>query len=220
MTEREREKNRDKIEEELGRALRGQTDVSFTDLGFDHISVDEVHNFRAIFQGAKQELDAEGKEQGKRFATVTGGRPSSSGKKLFLLSQAVQKKSGGRNVFLASATPFENHATEVYNILSLMARERIREMGIQNINDFYTAFAEFQVEKVQAPDKSFVNKEVMKSFSNLPELRKLIREFIDIKEDETIVRPEKRVIAPILKMSEPQLEVSAKIQEMLGSRDP
>lgn len=49
-TDRNREKDREKIQEELGKALRGQSEISFTDLGFDHISVDEVHNFRKVFQ--------------------------------------------------------------------------------------------------------------------------------------------------------------------------
>ena len=86
---------------------------------------------------------------------------------MFLISQAVQKKSGGRNVFLASATPFENHATEVYNILSFMARERLKALGIFNINDFFTAFANFQTDIVQKADGTFENKDVMKSFSNI-----------------------------------------------------
>lgn len=220
LTERQREKDRQKIEEELGKALRGQSEVSFTDLGFDHISVDEVHNFRKVFQGAKTEVDKDGeKRQGKRFANVVGGQPSTRARKLFLISQAVQKKSGGRGVFLASATPFENHATEVYNILSFMARDRLKALGIFNINDFFTAFANFQTEIVQKADGTFENKEVMKSFSNLPELQRLIQEFIDFKEDPTLVRPEKVVLTPQLKMSPKQEEVKEQILEMLRSDD-
>jgi len=148
-----------------------------------------------------------------------GGTPSTRAKKLFLLSQAVQKKSGGRNVFLASATPFENHATEVYNILSFMARDRLKAMGIYNINDFYSTFANFQTELSQKPDGSWDNKEVMKSFSNLPELQRLIQEFIDYKEDPTLVRPDKIVLTPQLKMSPKQQEVRDQIYEMLQSDD-
>jgi len=55
MTQREIEKNYQKIKEELGKSLKGSTDIYFNDLGFDHISVDEVHNFRKVFQGARIE---------------------------------------------------------------------------------------------------------------------------------------------------------------------
>lgn len=150
---------------------------------------------------------------------MIGGQPSTRARKLFLLSQAVQKKSGGRNVFLASATPFENHATEVYNILSFMARERLKQMGIFNINDFFSAYANFQTEIIQKADGTFENKEVMKSFSNLQELQRLIQEFIDFKEDPTLVRPDKVVLTPQLKMSPKQAEVKQKILEMLASDD-
>jgi len=59
----------------------------------------------------------------------------------------------------------------------------------------------------------------MKSFSNLPELQRLIQEFIDFKEDPTLVRPEKVVLTPQLKMSPKQDEVKQKILEMLASDD-
>lgn len=145
--------------------------------------------------------------------------PSTRARKLFLLSQAVQKKNKGRNVFLASATPFENHATEIYNILSFMARDRLKQMGIFNINDFFTTYANFQTENVQKADRSFENKDVMKSFANLSELQKLVQEFIDFKEDETLVRPDKKVLTPQLKMSPKQKEVQESIIEMLKSGD-
>lgn len=220
LTPREIEQAKEKVQEVLGQSLRGSTDVLMRDLGIDHVSVDEVHNFRKVFQGAKVEEDAEGNAaQRRRFSNVTGGQPSARARKLFLISQYVQKNNGGRNVFLASATPFENHATEVYNVLSFMARERLKQMGIYNINDFYSTFANFQTETVQKTDGSWAEKEVMKSFSNLKQLQSLLQEFIDKKEEKTLVRPEKVVIAPQLKMSPLQAEVKQKIREMIASDD-
>lgn len=178
--------------------------------------MDEVHNFRKVFQGAK----VEGEEGGRRrFANVTGGTPSARARKLFLVSQYVQKQNGGRNVFLASATPFENHATEVYNILSLMARDSLKRSGIYNINDFYSTFADFRTESIQSVDGTFKDKEVMMNFSNLKELQSLLREFIDRKEDATLVRPDKVVLTPQLKMSPLQYEMKDRIREMLRSDD-
>ena len=45
------------------------------------------------------------------------------------MTQYIQKNYGNRNVFLASATPFENHATEVYNILSLVGQRPYEANG-------------------------------------------------------------------------------------------
>ena len=217
-TKRAKEGQKNKYDEILGNAQKYVTDVMLSDLGFDHVSVDEVHNFRKIFQGAKPEnLDENGNAVGrKRYGNVVGGTPSKRAQQLFLVSQYIQKKYGNRNVFLASATPFENHATEVYNILSLVARDRMKQMGILNINDFFSVFANFEVELDRKLNGEWLNSEKMKSFSNVQALQSLIKEFIDYQEDPTLVRPERRVITPHLQMSEKQIENLGKIQNLLS----
>lgn len=136
------------------------------------------------------------------------------------MSQYIQKNNQGRNVFLASATPFENHATEVYNILSFMARDRMKAMGIYNVNDFYAAFASFKTDTIVKPDGSTAEKEVMLEYNNLQELQSLLKEFIDRKEDPTLVRPTKVVLKPVLKMSTLQEEVKNKVIVGMSSDDP
>lgn len=218
-TKRGEEEGQGKIDEIMGAALKYAGDINFSELGFDHISVDEVHNHRKVFQGARTEKDADGKEGKKRFATVVGGTPAKRAVHLFLTSQYIQKKYGG-NVFLASATPFENHATEVYNILSFVARPKLIEMGIQNINDFFAMFANFVPSEELNQRGEVKTKEVMKSWKNLPALQSLLREYIDRREDPTLIRPERRVMTPILAMSELQEENNVKIQQMLQSEEP
>lgn len=221
-TKRGGEKTKNEYDEIAGNAQKYVTDVMISDLGFDHISVDEVHNFRKVFQGAKAEkTDDEGRTIGKkRYANILGGTPSRRAQQLFLISQYIQKKNNNRNVFLASATPFENHATEVYNILSFVARDRMRAMGILNINDFFASFANFEVELDRKLDGEWVNREKMKSFANLPTLQNLLKEFIDYQEDPTLVRPDRRVITPHLQMSELQTKNLVRIQNLLtGVKD-
>lgn len=218
-TKRGEEEQKDKIDEIAGHAQRFAKDIMISDLGIDHISVDEVHNHRKVFQGAKasKEDGAYGQQEGgkKRFASVIGGTPSARAVHLFLTTQYIQKKYGG-NVFLASATPFENHATEVYNILSFVARDRMKEMGIFNINDFFAAFADFVPELEIDMQGKAVMKEKMKNFKNLPALQSLLREYVDRREDPTLIRPERRVMTPILGMSALQEENLAKIQMLLA----
>lgn len=219
QTERSVAKQQEKLTEIIGKAQSKAGNVMLRDLGFDHLSVDEVHNFRKIFQGAKPEaINPDGtvdKSQTKRFGNIIGGQPSKMAQQLFLISQHILRNNNDRGVYLASATPFENHATEVYNILSLVARNRLRKMGINNINDFYATFSNFETSLEKDTYGNFVNKEVMKSFKNLGELQRLIREFIDYKEDPALVRPDKRVSTPILQMSGPQVENLERIQDML-----
>ena len=211
ISPRSAEQNKEKTQTILWASLRWATDINISDLWIDHISVDEVHNFRKVFQWAKTEEWEDGAKWKKddlgMFLAVLH---QNKHKKLFLLSQHIQRNNNGRNVFLASATPFENHATEIYNVLSFMARDRLKKMWIYNINDFYTSFANFRTDLVQSVDWQFKDKEVMTSFSNLKELQSLIKEFIDKKEDDTLVRPDKRVLAPQLKMSPLQAEIKWK----------
>lgn len=216
-TKRKGETVKDKMEGIVGNAQKFVTDVMISDLGVDHVSVDEVHNFRKIFQGAKPEnVDEEGNAVGaKRYGNVIGGTPSKRAQQLFLISQYIQKRNNNRNVFLASATPVENHATEVYNILSLMARDRMEKMGLLNINDFFSVFANFEVELDQSMTGEPINREKMKSFANVQALQALVKEFIDFQQDPTLVRPERRVITPQLQMSDLQEQNLQKIQELL-----
>jgi hypothetical protein len=217
-TKRGDEKKKNEVDEILGQAQKYVTDTMISDLGFDHISVDEVHNFRKVFQGAKQEKETEGGR--KRYGNVIGGTPSKRAQQLFLLSQYIQKNNKNRNVFLASATPFENHATEVYNILSFIARDRMKSMGILNINDFFSTFANFEVELDRKLDGTWIDREKMKSFANLSSLQGLLREFIDYQEDPTLIRPDRKVFTPHLQMSELQTENLARIQSLLRGEKP
>jgi 16S rRNA G966 N2-methylase RsmD len=214
-TQRGAEKESGKIESIVGQAQKYATDIMFTDLGIDHISVDEVHNFRKVFKGAKAEKDEQGNATKRRYADVIGGTPSKRAQQLFLLTQMVQKRNNNRNVFLASATPFENHATEVYNILSFVARDRMKQMGIRNINDFFSAYANFETELDRTLDGEWINREKMKSYANISSLQDLLKEFIDFQEDPTLIRPERVVMTPHLQMSALQEENLARIQSLL-----
>ena len=211
-TARAEEKQKAKLQEALGEATKFSSDILFSDLGIDHLSVDEVHNFRNIFTKANVEKDSVGNK--KRFTDVGGGgTPAIRAKMLFLISQQVQKNTGG-NIFLASATPFENHPTEMYNIMSLMARSKMREMGLYNINDFFASFANFETELDKDIKGDWKPKQKMKGWKNLKALQQFLREFIDKREDPTLVRPEKRMHTPVLSMSAKQEENSARIQAL------
>ena len=222
-TARQQEVATAKIQEIVGKAQYKAGEIMISDLGIDHISVDEVHNFRKIFQGAKPEaLNPDGsadKSKTRRFGNVIGGTPSKQAQQLFLISQHILKNNNNRGVYLASATPFENHATEVYNILSLVARDRLKKIGIFNINDFFALFSNFETELEKNVRGEWVNKEKMKSFKNLPQLQKILREFVDYQVDPTLVRPERRVFTPQLQMSELQADNLALIQEMLSPKE-
>jgi hypothetical protein len=100
-----------------------------------------------------------------------------------------------------------------------MAKKRLEDMGIKNINDFFTTFSYIQEEEVISP-KDFNTVEyrpTMKSFSNVQELQKLLTEFIDYKDAAStstmMPRPDKVVARHIVKNSPKQELVNQRIRE-------
>jgi N12 class adenine-specific DNA methylase/predicted nucleic acid-binding Zn-ribbon protein len=154
----------------------------FEDLGFDHITVDEVHNFKNIFAAAKPQnsfsKEGEQSRMANEFQGISGSQ-SDRGLKMFAISQIIQKNNNDRNVFALSATPFTNSPLEIYNILSLVARKKLKELGIYNLHEFMAQFAKMKNEWAVDSKGNITRKTVMKEFQNLSALQNLIREYID-----------------------------------------
>lgn len=204
-----------------GMAKTRDEGVQFSDLGFDHITVDEVHNFRNLFKMPRHMNKKGESEQGEsnEFDGLgSGGEPSNRAKKLFAITQLIQRHNDGRNTFLLSATPFQNSPTEVYSILSYMARDKLKEQGFYSLEQFVTNFCKVNREYVVKANR-VTEAPVVKGFENLKELHNLLTEYIDKVDGEAagVVRPYKRMHAPELELSPLQKaimdECSAYIEE-------
>ena len=190
--------------------------IFIEDLGIDHLTVDEIHNYKNIFEKAKLE-----KTDGvNRYGDIQWSS-SRAGRKMYLASQYILENNGGRNVFALSATPFNNQAIEVYNILSLLARNRLDELGIKNINDFYNLFADFKEDLVATPSwDDFRFQKVMKWFKNVGELQRLLNEYADYKADSPdLIKPEKILKKVVLEMSDLQKEIQTKLEERINKNE-
>lgn len=232
-TERQLAKESEKVKELVGSMTKTKDDyVYFEDLGFDHITVDEVHNFKNIFTTPRNmnvnvAEDTVTKESNE-FNALQGAK-SDRGEKLFAITQYIQRHNDNRNVFGLSATPFQNSPIEIYNILSLFARARMKELGIYSLDEFVKQFALLKSEYAVTAN-TIEEKMVMKSFKNLAALQNLITEYIDKVDggEAHVIRPQKQVHLPKLEMTELQREImdaeSAYItqQSMLpkAERDP
>lgn len=222
-TRRDVENDKNKIGTLVGEMTKttGQNSCYFEDLGFDHITVDEVHNFKNIFAlprnyklGKDDDDDDEnGKREANEFSKIRGSS-SDRGKKMFAITQYLQRHNGNRNVYALSATPFTNSPTEIYSMLSLVARHRLRKLGIYSLHEFLAKFAELKTEYVIKPDNSVVEEQVVKSFKKLQALQNLITEYIDkVDGDEAgVIRPHKVTHTPELEMTDLQKQM---IQEQI-----
>ncbi|GHU65033.1 hypothetical protein FACS189447_03250 [Spirochaetia bacterium] len=219
-SKRARAQEDEKIMTKVGQASRtGDNWVNWEDTGFDHITVDEAHNFRNSFSKphTKDKGDAD------EFKDIPGGSTSLRGLKLFAITQMIQKQNNGRNVHLLTATPFQNSPVEIYNMLSLVAREQLKQAGIFNFHEFLTQFAELKAEISVDSKGNIVQKNVMKGFKNLQALQGLLNQYI-MKidgEDAGIIRPDKEDHIIELNPTAEQRDVTEKIRAyMEAGPDP
>ena len=222
-SEREKAKAEENIMKLLGESAKAKEGaVYWEDLGIDHITVDELHNFKNVFSiprtygksvrstneaktdywGRKVKADDDPGKLANEYSGMQGAS-SSRGMKLFAISQLIQRETNGRGFFGLSATPFNNSPVEIYNILSFVARNRLKELNIYNLQDFMKQYAELKPDWMVKANGDVVSAQVMKNFKNLHSLQNLITEFIDKVDGEEagVIRPYKRVHKPELDLT-------------------
>lgn len=225
QTARQKASKDEKINERIGNIQKTRDEgVQFSDLGFDHITVDEVHNFRNLFKmprHIKKNKEDEDKVESNEFDGLgAGGEPSERAKKLFAITQLIQRHNDGRNTFLLSATPFQNSPTEIYSILSYMARDELKKRGFYSLEQFVSNFCKVQREYVVKANR-VTEAPVVKGFENLKELQNLLISYMDKVDGEEagVVRPYKRMHAPELELSEMQKDIMDNISNYIEEQE-
>lgn len=192
-TKREQALEKEKSAETIGKMQRKtNTERYFEDLGFDALTVDEIHNANHIIGKAKPKEGADETAQSADFRgfSIT---PSEYGLKTWLSAQYIQEQNDGRNVIGLSATPFTNHPLEYYSILSLFARKTMQDMGIFNVNDFMAMFMDVTSELEFKANNDYVERTEVRNFKNFHQFQQLLQQFIDFRDgsEAGIVRPER-----------------------------
>lgn len=210
-TKRGQEKTKETAEKMLGEAEKGNKKLfTIQELGFDHITVDEAHNFKNLFDKAK----ADGQE-GNTYANIIGGSQSTRAARLFLLAQHILNENHNRNVFMLTATPFNNSPIEVFNMVSFIGKDKLDKMGLYNVYQFMENYADISSDWIVNSNNEVEYKQIVTGFKNASSLRELIKSVMLIRsaEDAGIIRPEKHTKRVILEPSEAQLELIKQAEE-------
>lgn len=218
-TKRGKEKTKERAEQIVGQAEGGNKKLfNIQDIGFDHITVDEAHNFKNLFADAK----ADGQE-GNPYVNISGGSTSTRAARLFLLTQYILNNNGNRNVFMLTATPFNNSPLEVFNMLSYLAKDELDKKGLYNVYQFMENYADISSDWIVNSRNEVEYKQIVTGFKNASSLRELIKSVMLIRsaEDAGIVRPEKFTRRVTLEPSQKQLELIEKAEEeaVSGKKD-
>lgn len=218
MSKRKKELELQKAEGAKGAASRN-VEIEMEDLGLDHVTVDEGHNFKNIFANARVD-----RGKSNEYAAVTGGSSSIRAMKLYYITQYILKNNNLRNVFLLTATPFTNSPLEIYNMISLMGEYKLQEKGIKNLNDFMSMFMDIKNKAVLTSNERnpVVYKDVVENFKNISSLQSIVKELFSFKsgEDLTMVRPNKKQITINLAQSDLQKKYSDEAQKIWESGQP
>jgi predicted kinase len=202
--QKEAARKEEKLKGMLGKALQ-KTTTNIEDLGFDFVCFDEAHTLKNIFSQVKakrKEVGDDESKAGKKMYEITGST-STKGIKAYCLCSYLQNINRGRNVLQLTATPFSNSPLEIYSMLSLVAYDYLKKMGISNINDFFDQYCLMSYELIINSKLQPIRKQIFKAFDNLQSLQKLIYKFMLHKEagvaDSSgnivaLVRPDKWVL--------------------------
>jgi N12 class adenine-specific DNA methylase/phospholipid N-methyltransferase len=154
--------------------LMAQLDVSkigldFEELGVDMLVVDEAHIFKNI-------------PYATRHSNIVGisGDGSALAFDLHMKTRWINEKFGG-GIILASGTPITNSVAEIYNVSRYLNPQTLRDKGIHTFDAWAAAFGNITQTPEFAPEGGgyrMVRK--FKEFVNIPELRSIIREVMDV----------------------------------------
>ena len=133
----------------------------FDSMGVDAILVDEAHEYKHLgFATAMQR-------------GVKGVDPSDSKKSqgVFLKTQAVLEKTGGKNVVFATGTPISNTAAEIWTFMRyLMPADVMKDYGIYYFDDFVRNFGNLQQMFEFTTSGKYKENNRFAGYVNLPEL--------------------------------------------------
>lgn len=182
VSQRDQEVKYQQYEAMIGVGIK-DTVADIDTLGFDMLVIDEAHRCKNIFEGVK--VDDRGRKQ---FGI--SGAVSETGVKAFFLCNFIQRRYG-RNVILLTATPFTNSPLEIYSMLSLVAYDGMKAMGINGIGQFFELFVQESLELAVNMKEEITLQKVVKRFNNRVILQKLIYNHISYKtgEEAGIIRP-------------------------------
>lgn len=159
------EQARDKIKARLQALADMPKDsaIDFQEMGVDALFVDEAHEFKNLFYATGMQ-------------NVAGlGSPSGSGRAfdMFVKTQYLMRRNGGKGVFFATGTPVSNSLAEVYHMQRFLQYDELKARGINNFDAWASAFGRVTTDWEQDAGGRFKQKTRFRSLVNLPELKQL-----------------------------------------------
>jgi N12 class adenine-specific DNA methylase/2'-5' RNA ligase len=183
-------KQMEKAKKSLEAKLRGKADreskdtgIGFEELGVDSLFVDEADNFKNLFFPTKM--------------TRIRGLPNTESKRAFdmyIKTQTIAKRNGGRGIVFATGTPIANTMAEMWTMQRYLQPDYLREHGLQHFDAWAQTFGEVVPTLEVSPDASgFRLTNRFAKFVNIPELVSGFRLMADVQTADMLKLPVPRL---------------------------
>ena len=176
------ERMKKSLEAKMEKLLNAKTkdeSLTFEQLGFDSLVVDEAHNYKNGLVVTKM----------NRVAGVQT-TPAQKSEDILMKTQYLNEQSGGKNILFATGTPVSNSMVEMYTMQRYLRPDLLDNSGLQTFDDWASTFGEVVTQLEPTPDGTdYRPKKRFAKFANLPELMQMYKEFADIRTAEMLNLP-------------------------------
>jgi len=149
--------------------------LNFEEMGIDALFTDEAHEFKNLFYTTTMQ-------------NVAGlGDPTGSGRAfdMFIKTQYLMRRNGGKGVYFATGTPISNSLAEVFHMQRFLQYGELKARGLANFDAWASAFGLATSDWEQDAGGRYKQKTRFRKLVNLPELKQLWRQVTD-----TITNPD------------------------------
>lgn len=151
---------------------RQDTDISFMELGIDHLFVDESHKFKNLtFTTRHNRVAGLGNMEGSQKALNM----------LFAVRTLQQKFDSDLCVTFLSGTPISNSLTEMYLLFKYLRPKEMERQRIENFDAWAAVFARKTTDFEFSVTNEIIAKERFRHFIKVPELALFYNEITDYK---------------------------------------
>ena len=142
--------------------------VFFDEFGFDRLFLDEAHLFKNL--GVVSKMD-----------NINLPAGSANAFDLYLKTQYMDERTGGKGCIMATGTPLSNSIAEVYTFQKYLNKAQMKEYGLLHFDAWAANFIEAVTAAELAPEGSYYRiKTRFSKFNNLSELKSMFLEFADV----------------------------------------
>ena len=144
--------------------------LTFDELGVDALYVDEAHEFKNLaFTTSMTRVAGLGNPAGSQKAAD-----------LYMKTQSVLERTGGRNVVFATGTPLSNTMAEMYTLQRYLDGKALKAMGLAHFDAWARVFGEVVTDWELSPSGQYKLNSRFAKFVNVPELMQRYRAFADV----------------------------------------